>query len=132
MSNLASAAELATNCRKFVGKAEAVIPIRLLQVAQGNDQPFTSCPDGATVDVSFGQTDDPYWYDPADRRSRQSLDEEMQWEEAVAAGETTLDLVTWVESHRGKLAAAVVIELSWLPPWGEGLSVVTPWGRTRR
>ncbi len=29
MSILASAAELATNCRKFVGKSEAVIPIRL-------------------------------------------------------------------------------------------------------
>ena len=47
-------------------------------------------------------------------------------EEAVAAGETTLDLVTWVGSRREEHAPAVVIELSWLPPWGVCLSAAMP------
>ena len=91
-------------CRKFRNRFPskmATVKVEGHLYDRFNDQPFTSCPDGAAVDVSFGPIDDPYFHDFADRRPCPSLEEEVQWEEAVAAGETTLDLVTWVNSRRG-------------------------------
>ena len=60
-------------------------------------QPFLDCKDGEEIQVAFAQTDDPFFYDLADRRSHKiSLEDEMAWEEARASGSTTLDLQDWL------------------------------------
>ncbi len=45
--------------------------------------PFRSCSEGEVIEVSFSKTDDPFFYDVADRKGRKrTLEEEMLLEEA--------------------------------------------------
>ncbi len=63
--------------------------------------PFANCVEGEIFDVTFMDTDDPYFYDKMDRaRPKITLEEEIAHEEAVKVGATTEDLQTWVRELR--------------------------------
>ena len=65
------------------------------------DMPFAEHAAGSTFAVTFSQTDDPYFYDLADRiGSRVSLEEEMQSDAEVREGATTRDLGIWMRAKR--------------------------------
>ena len=50
------------------------------------------------------QIDDPYFFDLEDRRAPKiTIQEEMEWERLVAAGETTMSLTGWIHARRGAL-----------------------------
>ncbi len=88
------------------------------------DMPFVDCAEGVvTVEASFGPTDNPFFYDEADRRPGPTLEEEVLWEDAVATGGTTLDLTTWVASRRMEMAPPIVFGMFGpLWPWSEELA----------
>ena len=51
--------------------------------------------------VHFIDTDDPYFYDAADRKGiKPTLQEEVEYDDAVAAGDTISDLEGWVSKKR--------------------------------
>ena len=65
------------------------------------DHPFLECQDGDEIQVAFSLSDDPFFYDLADRRSPDvPLEQEIEWEEARANGSTTLDLQAWLGARR--------------------------------
>ena len=65
--------------------------------------PFKNCSEGATVEVEFLDTDDPFFYDKADRIGMKiELEEEVAYDDAVAAGTTTC-IETWVLGRRAEL-----------------------------
>ena len=74
---------------------KASIVVRGELFASLMDRPFLNCEDGEEIEVQFSATDDPFFFDLADRL-KISLEDEMAWEEARASGSTTLDLSTWV------------------------------------
>ena len=82
------------------------------------DLPFADCVEGVPVEVSFRSTDNPFFFDEADRRPSPSLEEEALWEEAVGNGGTTLDLTAWVVLRRAELAPESFEVIS-VAPWGE-------------
>ena len=64
------------------------------------DQPFLDCQDGEEIQVAFAPTDDPFFYDLADRRSPSvALEDELTWEEERASGSTALDLQAWLKAR---------------------------------
>ena len=68
----------------------------------------------AFFEVDFARTDDPYFYDMADRRgTRATLAEEIVWEEEIETGLTNLSLEAWLQAKREELDVAL------LPPWEE-------------
>jgi len=71
-----------------------------------------------TAEVSFGSTDNPFFFGEADRRPSPSLEEEALWEEVVGNGDTTLDLVAWVGLRRAEFAPES-FEMISVAPWGE-------------
>ena len=65
------------------------------------DQPFLECADGESIEVIFAKTDDPYFFDLEDRLAPKiTIQEEMEWERLVAAGETTMSLTDWMRARR--------------------------------
>ena len=66
------------------------------------------------VQVDFLWTDDPCFYDFADRRlPRATLFEEIQWEDETENGSTDLNFGNWLQAKRDALDVAM------LPPWEE-------------
>ena len=66
-----------------------------------NEQPLMNCSDGQLILIEFAQTDDPYFYDLADRKPPQfSIADELAWEQEFAHGLTTLNLTDWVATRR--------------------------------
>ena len=66
------------------------------------DQPFLSCEDGERVEVIFSETDDPFFYDLADRRAPKiTIEQEIEWDMQIAANQTTLSLEDWIRDRRG-------------------------------
>ena len=64
------------------------------------DQPFIDCEDGEEIQVAFVPTDDPFFYDLADRGSlKVPLEDEIKWEAARESGSTTLDLEAWLKAR---------------------------------
>ena len=51
--------------------------------------PFKNCSEGATFEVEFMDTDDPFFYDKFDRGPKIELEEEVAYDDAVAAGTAT-------------------------------------------
>ena len=72
-----------------------------------SDKPFLNCLDSATFELDFIETDDPYFYDKADRcRLKVKLEEEVEYDEAVSSGAAPVsDLETWVRGRRAKPVA---------------------------
>jgi len=65
------------------------------------DQPFLKCADGESVEVMFSDTDDPYFYDIADRRAPKiTIEDEIEWDRQIAADDTTLSLEEWIRDRR--------------------------------
>ncbi len=63
--------------------------------------PFKTCSEGATFEVEFVDTDDPYFYDKFDRLGMKiELEEEVAFDDAVAAGTTTSGIEAWVLARR--------------------------------
>ena len=55
--------------------------------------PFKTCSEGATFEVEFVDTDDPYFYDKFDRIGLNiGLEEEVAYDDVVAAGMTTIGI----------------------------------------
>ena len=69
-----------------------------------SEKPFQNCIESATFEVDFVETDDPYFYDKADRcRLKVKLEEEVEYEEAVSSGVAPAnDLETWVRARRAQ------------------------------
>ena len=60
------------------------------------DRPFVACADGDVMEVRFQPSDDPYWYDFADRRMpKVSVDTDIEKEAAVTGAETSITPVEW-------------------------------------
>ena len=72
-----------------------------------SDKPFQNCLESATFELDFIETDDPYFYDKADRcRLKVKLEEEVEYDEAVSSGVAPVsDLETWVRGRRTKPVA---------------------------
>ena len=72
-----------------------------------SEKPFLNCLESATFEVDFIETDDPYFYDKADRcRLKVKLEEEVEYEEAVSSGVAPVsDLETWVRGRRAQPVA---------------------------
>ena len=72
-----------------------------------SEKPFLNCLESATFEVDFVETDDPYFYDEADRcRLKVKLEEEVEYDEAVCSGVAPAsDLETWVRGRRTKPVA---------------------------
>ncbi len=86
-------------------------------------RPFVDCTDGAMAEVYFGPTDDPYFYDLADRCGPKfTLQDEVAWEDAVSSGNAMLDLAEWVASRRNETAPAVLAQLDATRVRAEGRS----------
>ena len=97
-------------CNKFGHRFPSTMAVLIVGgrlYDQFEEQPFADCDEGTTVGISFGPTDNPFFYDEADRRAGPSLEEEVLWEEAVGIGVTTLDLAAWVASRRAEVASLV-------------------------
>ena len=63
--------------------------------------PFKTCNEGATFEVEFVDTDDPLFYDKVDRiGTRIELEEEVAYDDAVAAGTTNTGIEAWVSARR--------------------------------
>ena len=63
--------------------------------------PFKTCSEGATFEVEFVDTDDPFFYDKFDRIGMKiKLEEEVAYDDAVAAGTTTNGIEVWVWARR--------------------------------
>ena len=66
--------------------------------------PFKTCNEGATFEVEFVDTDDPFFYDKADRIGMKiELEEEVAYDDAVAAGTATTGIEAWVLARRAAL-----------------------------
>jgi hypothetical protein len=69
-------------------------------------QPFAACSDGQEVLVHFQQTDDPFFFDLADRRGpRATVEDQFHFEAAVDAGDTAasaIGLEQWAAHRRSK------------------------------
>ena len=64
-------------------------------------QPFRNCASGVVFEVAFHRTDDPYFYDKADReRIKPTLEEEMAYDDAAAGTDPIADLKEWVVAYR--------------------------------
>ena len=63
------------------------------------DKPFIDCADGESVEVIFSDTDDPYFYDVDRRAPKVSIEDEIEWDRQVAAGETTMSLTDWIHAQ---------------------------------
>ena len=72
-----------------------------------SDKPFQNCIEKATFEVDFIETDDPYFYDKADRCGlKVKLEEEVEYDAAMSSGVAPVnDLETWVRGRRTKPAA---------------------------
>ena len=72
-----------------------------------SEQPFLNCLESATFELDFIETDDPYFYDKADRcRLKVKLEEEVEYDDAVISGVAPAnDLETWVRGRRTKPVA---------------------------
>ena len=72
-----------------------------------SEKPFQNCIETATFEVDFIETDDPYFYDKADRcRLKVKLEEEVEYDDAVISGVAPAsDLETWVRGRRAKPVA---------------------------
>ena len=65
--------------------------------------PFKTCNEGATFEVEFVDTDDPFFYDKFDRIGfKIELEEEVAYDDAVAAG-TSTGIEAWVLGRRAEL-----------------------------
>ncbi len=63
--------------------------------------PFKNCNEGAAYEVKFADTDDPFFYDKFDRIGLKiELEEEVAYDDAVAAGTTTNGIEVWVWARR--------------------------------
>ncbi len=65
--------------------------------------PFKACSEGATFEVEFLDTDDPFFYDKFDRGPKIELEEEVAYDDAVAAGTATTGIEAWVWARRAAL-----------------------------
>ena len=65
--------------------------------------PFKTCNEGATFEVEFVDTDDPFFYDKFDRGPKIELEEEVAYDDAVAAGTTNTGIEAWVSARRAAL-----------------------------
>ena len=72
-----------------------------------SEKPFLNCLESATFEVDFIETDDPYFYDKADRcRLKVKLEEEVEYDEAVSSGVAPVsDLESWVRGRRAQPVA---------------------------
>ena len=90
-------------CKVFAERfpcMKASVAVRGEHFASFLDRPFFNCEDGDEIEVAFSPTDDPFFYDYADRNSHKiSLEDEMAWEEARESGSTTLDLQAWLRAR---------------------------------
>ena len=63
--------------------------------------PFKTCNEGAIFEVKFENTDEVLFYDKFDRIGMKiELDEEVAFDDAVAAGTTTSGIEAWVLARR--------------------------------
>ncbi len=65
--------------------------------------PFKTCSDGAIFTIKFENTDDPFFYDKFDRGPKIELEEEVAYDDAVAAGTATTGIEAWVWARRAAL-----------------------------
>ena len=95
------------------------------------DKPFGDVQDGATVEVLFERTTDPFFYDLIDRTQRcGTIEEEILWETERVGGTTLLSYKEWLREQRRSLeafaeiplfaaTAPAVVDVAFLPPWEE-------------
>ena len=62
--------------------------------------PSKTCSEGAAYEVKFVDTDDPFFYDKFDRGPKIELEEEVAYDDAVAAGTATTGIEAWVLTRR--------------------------------
>ena len=62
--------------------------------------PFKTCNEGAIFEIEFDKTDDPFFYDKFDRGPKIELEEEVAYDDAVAAGTATTGIEAWVLARR--------------------------------
>ncbi len=66
--------------------------------------PFKNCSEGAAYEVKFVDTDDPFFYDKFDRIGLTiKLEEEVAYDDAVAAGTTNTGIEAWVWARRAEI-----------------------------
>ena len=66
--------------------------------------PFKTCSEGAICTIKFGSTDEVLFYDKFDRIGiKIELEEEVAYDDAVAAGTATTGIETWVLGRRAEL-----------------------------
>ena len=65
--------------------------------------PFKTCNEGAIFEIEFDKTDGPFFYDKFDRGPNIELEEEVAYDDAVAAGTATTGIEAWVWARRAAL-----------------------------
>ena len=88
-------------------KMKAVLTIDDEMFDEFMQKPFVNHEEGMTFDVEFGPTDDPFFYDVADRvHPKISLEDEVAFDEAVNRGEVPGDtcIKSWVIKQRHQFA----------------------------
>ena len=76
------------------------------------------------ANVTFKATDDPFFYDVADRTFPGNIEEEILYEGEKDRGATTLSFQQWLSERKRVLAAIrdfpfVYEDVAILPPWEE-------------
>ncbi len=91
-------------CRRFHERfpvMKAVLTCGDAVFDEFSDLPLENCIDGDVLDVSFMTTNDPLFYDIADRvGTKVTLDEEVAYDDAVSEGLTADDIETWAAARR--------------------------------
>ncbi len=65
--------------------------------------PFKTCNEGDIFEIESGKTDDPFFYDKFDRGPKIELEEEVAYDDAVAAGTASTGIEAWVWARRAAL-----------------------------
>ena len=85
------------------------------------------------ADISFCPTDDPYYYDLADRAEKLTLEEELLFETERERGYTDLSQKAWLRAQRRTSSTwrcfatpSEEDDLNWPPPID--VAFLTPWG----
>ena len=87
--------------RKTFPMMKAVLIVDDTTFDEFMQKPFVNYDEGTNFDVEFYQTDDPHYYDVADRVvPKITLEEELQYEDEVNRGEMPEDtcIKSWVSS----------------------------------
>ena len=83
------------------------------------DLPFAACDVDAVAAVTFASTDDPLFYDIADRCGiKATIEDELTWECETEKGITDLTFEDWVAARRANVRLTYFAALKEMPaPW---------------